>query len=435
MIFTNLIKQKNGKKFLHIDNTYINYEVKLEKNKKIIKYIIFNNIKFNCQINIKKIFPIQLQCINDGNSKIYKYTVDDIINSIDTIYIFDNCIFHEDTVLSDKNIIFKNCKFNKAINADYKSKFYNCEFKEIKKPINILGGKINILEIKNQTFNEKFYINRQDEDNDKTVEIETLEICQTTFKDKFKLHNCKIKKLSIKDTDFEKDADFFKCEFSQNIDEKDKNIYFKNINFNDLVIFDEAVFKEKVYFNYVTFNGYVNFRKATFEKGLDLELANIKNDINFYGIDIKDISNISQETYRVIKYQFEKIGNKINSNTYHILELNKNRQNIWNKEEINFDLFQRGIVSLLHFITSKHSQSWILPLFWIFLIGIITENIVSNMGFKISFDYLNHTIQYMSLLTPKDMFCGNNIVFIFNKISLGYLYYQFLTAVRKDTRK
>ena len=30
---------------------------------------------------------------------------------------------------------------------------------------------------------------------------------------------------------------------------------------------------------------------------------------------------------------------------------------------------------------------------------------------------------------------NNSAVFFFNKITLGYLYYQFITAVRKDTRK
>ena len=85
--------------------------------------------------------------------------------------------------------------------------------------------------------------------------------------------------------------------------------------------------------------------------------------------------------------------------------------------------------------TINHSQSWIRPLFWILLTGMITEYIISNIGFKISFDYLNHTIQYMSLLTTKDMFCGNNIAFVINKIILGYLYYQFLISIRKDTRK
>ena len=42
--------------------------------------------------------------------------------------------------------------------------------------------------------------------------------------------------------------------------------------------------------------------------------------------------------------------------------------------------------------------------------------------------------KYLYILTNINI-DQNPILFIFHKISLGYLYYQFLTAIRKDTKK
>jgi hypothetical protein len=44
---------------------------------------------------------------------------------------------------------------------------------------------------------------------------------------------------------------------------------------------------------------------------------------------------------------------------------------------------------------------------------------------------------FFSFLQPKDLekLKDKPFILFINKLSLGYLYYQFLTAVRKDTRK
>lgn len=42
---------------------------------------------------------------------------------------------------------------------------------------------------------------------------------------------------------------------------------------------------------------------------------------------------------------------------------------------------------------------------------------------------------YIVLLTSKEIFSSNYLMFVLNKVLLGYLYYQFVTAIRKDTRK
>jgi len=169
----------------------------------------------------------------------------------------------------------------------------------------------------------------------------------------------------------------------------------------------------------------------------DPKILKFQNDINFYGINILDYSNITKETFRIIKYNLDKIGNKIEANKYHALELHQNRKDIWADEKINFDLLQRGLISLFHYISSNHSQSWILSLIWIFVIGLTTYMYLYNISlFEISKIDINIAFQYISILTKKNEFCDNkNIAFVLNKAFLSYMYYQFLISIRKDTKK
>ena len=47
---------------------------------------------------------------------------------------------------------------------------------------------------------------------------------------------------------------------------------------------------------------------------------------------------------------------------------------------------------------------------------------------------LTNTPKYMSIINGDEL-KEHSFVFLVNKVLLGYLYYQFVTAVRKDTRK
>lgn len=345
----------------------------------------------------------------------------------------------------------------KSTNIDDKISinFTNCNFKNLDSSnipqqnsveVNIFGGIIEELTIINSVFVSKFYINKQyasDKYGRKKREIKIGKciISDSVFKDNFKLHNAQLTYFSIEDTDFERHADFFKSTFQkgllladeeENISEND--IGFRAINFRGLALFGDTEFKRKLIFKYVTFESYSHFRKAKVEKGLDLDYSNIENEMNFFGVQGLDSSKsktrTSQETYRIIKHNFEKIGNKIEANKYHALELSKNRKNIWDNfcEYCTLELFQRGVVSSIHCMSSKYSTSWIIALFWIFVIGLVTN---AALLYTISYDRI---FQYISIISKIDDFNGNHIVFLLNKVSLGYLYYQFLSSIRKDTR-
>jgi predicted PurR-regulated permease PerM len=150
------------------------------------------------------------------------------------------------------------------------------------------------------------------------------------------------------------------------------------------------------------------------------------------------IINTSQETYRLIKYYFSQIGNTIESNKYHALELELYTKNNWKNIVNNFLLddnrkpssILNGIVTFFHKISSNHSTNWMFTLFWIFVVSFLT-----NFYLNSNLTSLECYFKYISILSKLEDFNGSYIVMTLNKISLGYLYYQFLTAVRKDTRK
>ncbi len=388
----------------------------------VTNIITFKNIKFS-DITI------------DNNEITYLGKIIEYNKNISDIGISDN-----------HDLYFKNCSFlgelklnslfNRAIRFD------NCSFTDIilkniiRNNEEVKNGFIlkNIKSIKNLTidsceFHGKFYINKQDDDNNSEVKIEKLIIKDTEFKNNFKLHNCKVDEIEIKNVDFEKNADFYKSKFIKGIDTDE--IYFKSINFKSLALFGDTEFFEKLIYKYVTFEGHNHFKSAKLHKGLDLEYTNIQKEINFYGMEILDKTTTSQETYRIIKNQFEKLNNKIEANKYHALEMEQHRNNIW-KNMFNcnsfFKLLPDGIVLLVHKLSSNHSSNWFLALFWIFVVSLITSWSLDSIT-------VDNIFKYINILSKIEDFNCSYMAMTLNKVSLGYLYYQFLTAVRKDTRK
>lgn len=367
---------------------------------------------------------------------------------------FNACHFKKEPRFKNINIehiTFIDCCFNcdishmliqyEKLNIEFE--FIDCEFSRImfdsfyseKKNLykfNINGGKIDYLEIRSIEMKNKFYINKQTKRNQKIVKINNLTIIDTVFQDNFKIHNCEVDNIFIQGVDFEKNADFFKSKFLKGSDEhyqNDNSIYFTAINFNSLALFGDTVFKEKLIFKYITFKGYNHFKSSKLNKGIDLEYTNIQNEINFYGLEIKDTSTTSQETFRIIKHQFEKLGNKIEANRYHSLELNQRLIALSNEKCKSFQKSSELLILRIHKCSSNHSSSWSLALLWIFIVGITT-----NLCLYDEWE-MNNFFKYISILSNIEDFKSSYITMTLNKISLGYLYYQFVTAVRKDTRK
>ena len=149
-------------------------------------------------------------------------------------------------------------------------------------------------------------------------------------------------------------------------------------------------------------------------------------------IEISDKNSTSQETYRIIKNQFVKLNNNIEANKYHALEMEQHRKTIWERifNDCNsfLKLLPDGIVLFIHKLSSNHSSNWFLALFWIFVVSLITSWSLDSVT-------VNNFFKYINILLKIEDFNNSYIAMTLNKVSLGYLYYQFLTAVRKDTRK
>lgn len=368
-------------------------------------------------------------------------------------FIFEKCNvkFYNENINLDWHIRFNECNINvnvQDVNLDeiyllFKN-FHNCKFENLSLlsdikivhidlhlasinllqlvKIEILDNGINKIEIKNS-------------------QINNIMIKETIFKRDFTIYNTKINTIIIENVDFELLSEFNEVIFQEKFD-------LKEITYKGFTLFDNCIFETKAEFEYIIFEKFTSFRGTTFNKGLNLDFTSSDKEINFFGIkgleNNESKENTSQETYRIIKYNFEKIGNKIEANNYHALELDQKRRelekNIWNNKK-------DYLVFKLHSWSSEHSTNWFLALLWIFAVGFLTVFLLHLDIAKDLFFHPGHfKIEYISKIFNQFLdfiYIGNMdvelkinpLIFLFNKVLLGYLYYQFLTAVRKDTRK
>lgn len=347
--------------------------------------------------------------------------------------IFLDCIFEGELNVNfiHFNFELKNCVVDKLNINDVKCAphppFY----------MKFIASTIRNISIKNCSFTDRFYINPQSRDEPEYVtRIDNLLIQDVVFGHNFKLHNCEVEHCDINNTNFEKNAAFFKSKFLQSDD-----LIFKSITFKGFMSFSECEFASTLKLEYVTFGGMSHFRDILFKRGLDLDKANIEKEMNFYdtrGLDSEESKKkTSQETYRIIKYNFSKIGNQIEANRFHKLELEK-RADYLQKNKKQY--FSEWIVFFTHKITSNMGRSWARPLLGIVVIGMLTNG---YLNYKFSLDghlswesvghYIDRTFQFMSIITDKKEYRNAHWVLFLSKVLLGYLYYQFVSAVRKDT--
>lgn len=414
-------------------------------------------------------------------------------NRIDPKYIdsIDNFIWHENVsfkgnIITFENISFKyeviisanNCliyngklfKYNDTIPNGNSGKpiqknhikFRDCTFNNLNiqsiseeaKKIDIIGGSIVNFKLTDCEIFAKFYINKQDSENNKKISISKLVIKNVVFHENFKLHNANVQILTVEDTDFKKHADFFQSKFEKGTLQQNKNahikegdIAFKAINFKGLALFGDTEFKSKLIFKYVTFESFSHFRKAKLFQGLDLDYSNIQNEMNFFDVqkldEEKAKNHTSQETYRIIKHNFEKIGNKIEANKYFALELEQKKNNL---EKDNKAKTTDYIIFQVNWLSSNFGTNWLRVLCLICITSLLTIcflhiELLKQLFFhpnlfkieyilKIIYSFFDHFYIFSTINTSK-----HPVIFLFHRLTLGYLYYQFLISIRKDIRK
>lgn len=258
--------------------------------------------------------------------------------------------------------------------------------------------------------------------------IKSLDFSESTFHGKVKVKNCiKIDNAIFTNTVFKDLADFYKSHFY--------NVTFDKTMFNDIVVFTESKFYKDVNFKYTTFEKLALFRKTIFEKTVNFEDSIFKEEANFLNITA---NMANRETARIIKNSFEQQNNIIEANKFYALEMKKK-----SKELKILESPLEWIVFKLHGISSNHSQSWLLPLFWIMIVSYLyilfstkfnlIESFLYNLMIKKNLlNEIADLINPFSIMTSKDPMTFGLLLF---KIIIAYLIYQFIVSVRQNTRR
>lgn len=390
--------------------------------------------------------------INDEIKKIY-IDIENINRRYLIDFIFKKCHirFMNENINIDWRIYLRECKVIvnvQDVNIEevylLSKNFHNCQFEYLSflsetkiVHIDLNSNSIDLLQIVNTTITDN-EINKIALTN---CEIKKIMIQKAIFKSDFAIHNTKINSITIKNVDFEALSKFNEVIFQDEFN-------FKEITYKGFTLFDKCVFNTKAEFEYIIFEKFTSFRGSTFNKGLNLDYTSSDKEINFFGINglesDESKNETLRETYRIIKNNFEKNGNKIEANKYHALELDQKRREL---EKNKWQNFKDYIVFKVHDLSSEHSTNWFLALFWIFFVGFLT---VFFLHFDIAKDLFFHPyhirIEYIGKIFKQffafiyignmnDELKDNPFIFLLNKVSLGYLYYQLVTATRKDTRK
>lgn len=373
--------------------------------------------------------------VNEEIKNIYS-EIEKINSSYFVSFIFEKCYikFWNVNINLDWHISFNECKINvnvqdTIIDEIYllKKNFYNCKFENL----SLLSSEVKIVQIDlHATSIDLFQIAIVEIMNNENSKIEIhnshikkIMIQNVIFKRDFTIYTTKIDHITIKNVDFEALSEFNEVIFQEEFD-------LREITYKGFTLFDKCIFNTKAEFEYIIFEKFTSFRGSTFNKGLNLDYTSGDKAINFFGINglesKESRENTSRETYRIIKYNFENIGNKIEANKYHALELDQRRRELANNKWKNISDY---IVFKIHDLSSEHSTNWFLALFWIFYISLLTNVLLNN---EIS---INSIFKYINILSDVHQFDKLYIVMVLNKVLLGYLYYQFVMATRKDTRK
>ena len=397
----------------------------------------------------------------------------------DTLEIeFDNCKFLDianfEKYLFKQDIVFSKCTFEDEIKLNKQQtssiSFLNCpEIKNLNLSKTVFEQKVEIkdchkigkLNLKDAIVNGKFIMNR--------VDLDYFNCSGSVFEKKVEIKECTFTKTSFyQNTKFKSLCDFYKTKFQCN--------NFERTTFEDIVVFTESEFHKDVNFKYTTFGKLALFRKTIFQKTVNFEDSIFKEEANFLDINA---NMANRETARIIKNSFEQQNNIIEANRFYALEMKEREKEL---ELLKNPL--EWIVFKLHGISSDHSQSWFLALFWIlyftFMFSFLSyfyneeKTALSNTVFFIYFEIsliigffidaikdkarvisatviiivsyfvygisscdfalkcFSSNINPFSIMTSKEPITFGLLFF---KITIAYLIYQFIVSVRQNTRR
>ena len=418
--------------------------------------VIFSDLKMSCITNGK----VKLRF---KNCKFYG-----IVNKLESVQSFTKCIFFKDIHLSlrmnNLSTLFTNCEFNSNIelgNSNLNCQvFDNCKF-----------SSTSTLEIYNSKFFNTFFVNNN-------LLPSRIMLQESTFSKNFNIRHKKNEiSMSIQDCYFDEEFSVWGCEnvkkicmhrckFNGSLNIVNNSI--NDLNISQFLIEEDASFENnkinKVFCRNITFHNFASFRNSYFDSDLDLITIHFKkkvsfsdsvvkgklnlrdtifnDEVNFIGISKTNAKLITvnvknRETARKIKDSFERQNNIIEANKYYAVEM-KEREKELNIIKNPFD----WLVFKVHRWSSNHSQNWLLPLVWIFIISYLVTSIKTTYGIFETilynififgvFDKMANVINPFSIMTRGEILTFN---MLFLKVIIAYLIYQFIVSIRQNTRR
>jgi hypothetical protein len=259
----------------------------------------------------------------------------------------------------------------------------------------------------------------------------------------------------------------------------------ESVIFDDILKITKTRISQLKFINCI-FDKFAIINNSVFTKSVDIFqcIFNKSSSFNLH----ESVGVCSSSTLRLLKEASEKQYNKIEANKFHALELSKKREELNDEVKSNFKQFNFSkltqllpdwLIFSLHGITSNHSQSWVLPIYWIIIlslfgatfeygnialsgipysllmipffamhfIGVFNQKIFKPLVFILGFStafYFYYVFNNFSManvfkyLENSFQFSGSDIHgfhYVFNKAIIAYLTYQFILGVRKDTRR
>lgn len=360
------------------------------------------------------------------------------------------------------------CKFNENLKFDraiFKNRLFNTEQNNF-----LNENSIEILEFNKCVFEKEYKLNHY------TIDNFTIE--DSEFKDRFEFQSNSINDIKIQNSKFEKVSIFTNSKFIE--------LYISDSVFKENIDFRGSIFgiknelaKRPTTLKSVIIDKSVNFRNVKFYYGLDIPDTKINDLSSFLNADLA-VTYTPRDTFRRLKHEFDSIGNIIEANKFYHKEMQKM------EEELTKELpksFSEWIVFKIHDFSSKHSQDWVLALYWIvittflyshlkvflcqenteyyiipFVLNIlvfifivleflilkniyITHKFLSTIIIYFIYGFITNdfilkcfstNINPFSIMTGHDTLTFSTLIY---KIIIAYLLYQFIISIRQNTRR
>ena len=360
------------------------------------------------------------------------------------------------------------CKFNENLKFDrviFKNRLFNTEQNNF-----LDKNSIKILKFNKSIFEKEFKLNQY------TIDNFTIE--DSEFKDRFEFQTNSVNDIKIQNSKFEKVSIFTNSKFIE--------LYISDSVFKENIDFSGSIFGKKnelakspTTFKSVIIDKSVNFRNVKFYYGLDIPDTKINDLSSFLNADLAVVYT-PRDTFRRLKYEFDNIGNIIEANKFYHKEMQKMEEELTKKLPKSFS---EWIVFKIHNISSKHSQDWVLALYWIIAITFLYSHLtvflyqenteyytipfilnilififillefLSSKNINITYKFLSIIIIYFiygfvtndftlkyfsnninpfSTMTEHNTLTFSTLIY---KITIAYLLYQFIISIRQNTRR